>query len=138
MLSVLLSALCPPAPLKSLTFWRYTNQIIIIIDHRSRLPFISPLGDDICWVSVFQRGLRDAPTDSLLALILPARSRSCHTLNFVKALKRTPTTTQTRESQPLALSFLDPPTTEGMSRTLHQPSRTSTHKYMTIQEKNDL
>jgi len=30
-LSVLLSALCPPAPLKSLTFWRYTNQIIIII-----------------------------------------------------------------------------------------------------------
>jgi len=31
MLSVLLSALCPPAPLKSLTFWRYTNQIIIII-----------------------------------------------------------------------------------------------------------
>ena len=73
----------------SLTFWRYTNQIIIIIDHRSRLPFISPLGDDICWVSVFQRGLRDDPTDSLLSLILPARSRSCHTLNFVKALKRT-------------------------------------------------
>jgi len=31
MLSVLLSALCPPSPLKSLTFWRYTNQIIIII-----------------------------------------------------------------------------------------------------------
>jgi len=31
MLSVILSALCPPAPLKSLTFWRYTNQIIIII-----------------------------------------------------------------------------------------------------------
>jgi len=31
MLSVLLSAHCPPAPLKSLTFWRYTNQIIIII-----------------------------------------------------------------------------------------------------------
>ena len=31
MLSVLLGALCPPAPLKSLTFWRYTNQIIIII-----------------------------------------------------------------------------------------------------------
>ena len=29
--SNLLSALCPPAPLKSLTFWRYTNQIIIII-----------------------------------------------------------------------------------------------------------
>jgi len=28
-LSVILSALCPPAPLKSLTFWRYTNQIII-------------------------------------------------------------------------------------------------------------
>ena len=27
----ILSALCPPAPLKSLTFWRYTNQIIIII-----------------------------------------------------------------------------------------------------------
>jgi len=26
-----LSALCPPAPLKSLTFWRYTNQIIIIV-----------------------------------------------------------------------------------------------------------
>jgi len=25
------SALCPPAPLKSLIFWRYTNQIIIII-----------------------------------------------------------------------------------------------------------
>ena len=31
MLSVLLSALSPPAPLKSLTFWRYTNQIIIIV-----------------------------------------------------------------------------------------------------------
>jgi len=31
MLSVLLSTLCPPVPLKSLTFWRYTNQIIIII-----------------------------------------------------------------------------------------------------------
>ena len=31
MLLVLLSALCPPAPLKSLTFWCYTNQIIIII-----------------------------------------------------------------------------------------------------------
>ena len=31
MLSVLLSTLCPPAPLKPLTFWRYTNQIIIII-----------------------------------------------------------------------------------------------------------
>ena len=31
MLSVFLSALCPPAPLKSLTFWRYSNQIIIII-----------------------------------------------------------------------------------------------------------
>jgi len=31
MLSVLLSALCPPVPLKCLTFWRYTNQIIIII-----------------------------------------------------------------------------------------------------------
>jgi len=31
MLLVLLIALCPPAPLKSLTFWRYTNQIIIII-----------------------------------------------------------------------------------------------------------
>jgi len=31
MLSVLLSALCPPAPLKSLTFWRYTNQIVIVI-----------------------------------------------------------------------------------------------------------
>ena len=30
-LSILLSALCPPAPLKSLTFWCYTNQIIIII-----------------------------------------------------------------------------------------------------------
>jgi len=31
MLSVLLSALCPPAPLKSLTFWRYIIIIIIII-----------------------------------------------------------------------------------------------------------
>jgi len=31
MLSVLLSALCPPVPLKSFTFWLYTNQIIIII-----------------------------------------------------------------------------------------------------------
>jgi len=31
MLSVLLSTVCSPAPLKSLTFWRYTNQIIIII-----------------------------------------------------------------------------------------------------------
>jgi len=32
MLPVFLSALCPPAPLKSLTtFWRYTNQIIIIV-----------------------------------------------------------------------------------------------------------
>ena len=31
MLSLLLSALCPPAPLKSLTSWRYTNQIIIIM-----------------------------------------------------------------------------------------------------------
>jgi len=30
MLSVLLSAVCPPAPLKSLTFWRYTNQIIMV------------------------------------------------------------------------------------------------------------
>jgi len=31
MLSVLLSALYPPAPLNSLTFWRNTNEIIIII-----------------------------------------------------------------------------------------------------------
>jgi len=31
MLSVLLSAHCPPVPLKSLTSWHYTNQIIIII-----------------------------------------------------------------------------------------------------------
>ena len=31
MLSVLLSTLCPPAPLKSLTFWRCTYQIIITI-----------------------------------------------------------------------------------------------------------
>jgi len=31
MLSVFLSALCPPAPVKSLTFLRYSNQIIIII-----------------------------------------------------------------------------------------------------------
>jgi len=31
MLSVFLSALCLPAPLNFLTFWRYTNQIINII-----------------------------------------------------------------------------------------------------------
>ena len=31
MLSVLLSALCPPAPLKSLTFWHYTSEIVIVI-----------------------------------------------------------------------------------------------------------
>ena len=37
MLSVLLSALCPPVPLKSLIFWRYTNQIIIIIIINSRI-----------------------------------------------------------------------------------------------------
>ena len=30
MFLVLLSALCPPAPLKSLTLWRYTNQISIV------------------------------------------------------------------------------------------------------------
>ena len=34
--AVLLSPLCPPAPLKSLTFWRYTNQIIIMVALRNR------------------------------------------------------------------------------------------------------
>jgi len=31
MLSVLLSALCPPAPLKSLTFWRYKIRLLLLL-----------------------------------------------------------------------------------------------------------
>jgi len=39
--AVLLSALCPPAPLKSLTFWCYTNQIIIIIISQHSVDFVA-------------------------------------------------------------------------------------------------
>jgi len=46
---LVLSALCPPAPLKSLTFWRYKNQIIIIVlmyaSSRQRLNYDDCLED---------------------------------------------------------------------------------------------
>ena len=58
-LSVLLSALCPPAPLKSLTFWRYTNQMNIItkqILHATVHSNNSHTSAKLCWYLQINQG----------------------------------------------------------------------------------
>ena len=94
MLSVLLSALCPPAPLKSLTFWHYTNQIIIIIimHVRKHRPIVvsSWLISSSCWPWV----LCFRPSDSNLASWL-FRSYCCFSsLHLHKSRHITHGTTQ--------------------------------------------
>jgi len=70
MLSVLLSALCPPAPLKSLTFWRYTNQIIIFI-------IIFPFLESASLVELAcecEKDGVDAPVSDIQLLVMPESS----------------------------------------------------------------